>query len=137
MTTRIEAVRGDAVLLILLLLAAVLTGQAAGTGARGAQAIPAQAAPTTPALNLAQWESDIRAFEDADRAHPRAPGGILFVGSSSIRMWTTLREDFPGLPVLNRGFGGSQIREVTAFTPRIVLPYTPKLIVFYCGTNDI
>jgi lysophospholipase L1-like esterase len=52
-------------------------------------------------------------------------------------MWTTLQQDFPGLPVLNRGFGGSQIREVTAFVPRIVLPYKPALIVFYCGTNDI
>jgi len=90
-----------------------------------------------PALNLGQWENDIQAFEAADRAHPPAPGGILFAGSSSIRMWTTLQQDFPGLPVINRGFGGSQIREVTAFVPRIVLPYKPALIVFYCGTNDI
>ena len=52
-------------------------------------------------------------------------------------MWTTLAEDFPGLPVLNRGFGGLQTRHVTAFVPRIVVPYKPKLIVFYCGANDI
>jgi lysophospholipase L1-like esterase len=87
--------------------------------------------------DLAQWEPAIRAFENADRAHPPAPNGILFIGSSSIRLWTTLDRDFAGLPVLNRGFGGSQIREVTAFVPRIVLPYKPALIVFYCGTNDI
>ena len=90
-----------------------------------------------PPLNLAQWEPDIRAFEEADQAHPPEPGGVLFAGSSSIRLWTTLAEDFPGVRVLNRGFGGSQIREVTAFVPRIVLPYKPSLIVFYAGTNDI
>jgi lysophospholipase L1-like esterase len=88
-------------------------------------------------LDLAQWEPAIRTFEDADRAHPPEPGGILFIGSSSIRLWTTLDRDFPGVPVLNRGFGGSHIREVTAFVPRIVLPYKPSIIVFYCGTNDI
>jgi len=87
--------------------------------------------------DLAQWEPEIQAFETADRSQPPRSGGILFIGSSSIRLWTTLDKDFPGLPVLNRGFGGSQIREVTAFVPRIVLPYEPALIVFYCGTNDI
>lgn len=95
------------------------------------------AAPSAPPLDLAKWESDVAAFEAADRAHPVAPGGILFAGSSSIRLWTSLQKDFPGLPVLNRGFGGSQIREVTAFAPRIILPHKPSLIVFYCGTNDI
>jgi lysophospholipase L1-like esterase len=104
----------------LVLLGRALTAQQAG-----------------PPLDLAQWEPAIRAFEDADRADPPRPGGILFIGSSSIRLWTTLDQDFPGLPVLNRGFGGSQTREVTAFVPRIVLPYKPALIVFYCGTNDI
>jgi lysophospholipase L1-like esterase len=103
-----------------------------------AEALPngPQAQPDA-ALDPAQWEDEIRAFEAADGEHPPQPGGILFAGSSSIRMWTTLARDFPGRPVLNRGFGGSQIREVTAFAPRIVLPYKPKLIVFYCGTNDI
>jgi lysophospholipase L1-like esterase len=98
---------------------------------------PAAEARHVPDDDLTQWEPEIAAFEASDRAHPPAPGGILFAGSSSIRMWTTLAEDFPGLPVLNRGFGGSQIHHVTAFVPRIVIPYQPKLIVFYCGTNDI
>jgi lysophospholipase L1-like esterase len=102
-----------------------------------ARALPTAQSPQPAALGVSQWEDDIRAFEAADRAHPPAAGGILFAGSSSIRMWTTLAGDFPGLPVLNRGFGGSQIREVTAFVPRIVLPYEPRLIVFYCGANDI
>ncbi|HEX5819207.1 MAG TPA: SGNH/GDSL hydrolase family protein [Gemmatimonadales bacterium] len=84
-----------------------------------------------------RWEDDIRAFEAADAAHPVARGGILFTGSSSIRLWTSLARDFPGLPVINRGFGGSQIHEVTHFAPRVVRPYAPRLIVLYAGTNDI
>jgi lysophospholipase L1-like esterase len=105
---------------------------------RVALAASQAAAPAPPTQeSLAKWEPEIRAFEEADKLHPPAPGGILFVGSSSIRMWKTLAQDFPGLPVLNRGFGGSQIREVTAFVPRIVLPYRPSRIVFYCGTNDV
>src|SRR3954465_10740978 len=95
------------------------------------------AAPASPTVDLAKWEPEIRAFQQADRMSPPAPGGILFAGSSSIRLWTTLRDDFRGLPVLNRGFGGSQIREGTAFADRIVIPYRPSLIVFYCGSNDV
>jgi lysophospholipase L1-like esterase len=95
------------------------------------------AAPAPSALDLAKWETDIQAFEQADRQAPPSPGGIVFAGSSSIRLWTTVKDDLPGLPVLNRGFGGSQIREVTAFADRIVIPYKPRVIVFYCGSNDV
>ena len=84
-----------------------------------------------------RWEEEIRAFEAADRLQPPEPGGILFSGSSSIRLWTSLTTDFPDLRVLNRGFGGSQIHEVTAFAERIVFPYRPRLIVIYGGTNDL
>jgi len=121
--------------LIILPLLVALPRPASG-GPLQAPAPPA-AAHQTPADDLTQWEPEIAAFEASDRAHPPAPGGILFIGSSSIRMWTSLAEDFPGLPVLNRGFGGSQIHHVTAFVPRIVVPYKPKLIIFYCGANDI
>jgi lysophospholipase L1-like esterase len=119
---------------VVLSLALVL-GLVPGRMAFAATQAAAPAAPTQE--SLAKWEPEILAFEDADKGHPPEPGGILFVGSSSIRMWKTLAQDFPGLPVLNRGFGGSQIREVTAFVPRIVLPYHPSRIVFYCGTNDV
>jgi lysophospholipase L1-like esterase len=83
-----------------------------------------------------RWEKAIQEFEnwDAKNAWPKKP--ILFAGSSSIRMWPT-RECLPELPVINRGFGGSQISDVNDFLERIVLKYKPKLIVFYCGDNDI
>ncbi|MEO8336575.1 MAG: SGNH/GDSL hydrolase family protein [bacterium] len=91
------------------------------------------AAPAT----AANFETEIAAFEAADRAHPPAPGGILFLGSSSIRMWSGLQQDFPGVSVLNRGFGGSTFADVLYFTPRIVLPARPRLIVLYVGDNDL
>lgn len=71
---------------------------------------------------------------DSKNAVPAEP--ILFVGSSSIRMWRTGLA-FPDLPVINRGFGGSHISDVVHFSDRIVLPYKPRLIVLYAGDNDI
>ncbi|UCD49599.1 MAG: hypothetical protein JSW27_18960 [Phycisphaerales bacterium] len=83
-----------------------------------------------------RFEKEIASFVawDSKNAIPADP--ILFVGSSSIRMWKT-RESFPQLPVVNRGFGGSHISDVVHFSDRIVLPYAPKLIVFYAGDNDV
>jgi len=103
---------------------------------------PAASAPRTsdasPApLALERFEPEIRAFEAADRASMPAPGGIVFVGSSSIRRWSSLAADFPGLPVLNRGFGGSTFPEANHYVSRTVLRYRPRTIVLYEGDNDI
>jgi lysophospholipase L1-like esterase len=87
--------------------------------------------------NSDQWERDIAAFEAADRASPPPKGCIVFVGSSSIRLWKTLAEDFPRLPVLNRGFGGSQLADAVKFADRIIIPYAPREVVIYSGGNDI
>ncbi len=83
-----------------------------------------------------RWDKDIRAFEAWDAKNSFAADAVLFVGSSSIRMWQT-QGLFPDLPVINRGFGGSQISDVNQFAKRIVLRYAPRLIVFYAGDNDI
>jgi len=83
-----------------------------------------------------RFEASIRAFEEQDRQQPPPQGAILFVGSSSIRLWD-LGRDFPGLPVLNRGFGGSEMEDVLYYMDRIVLPYRPKVIVLYEGDNDL
>jgi lysophospholipase L1-like esterase len=84
-----------------------------------------------------RFENEIAAFEAADKTNPPATNAILFLGSSSIRKWTTLAKDFPGHKVINRGFGGSQISDSVYYFDRIVLPYKPKMIVFYAGSNDI
>ena len=83
-----------------------------------------------------RWEKDIRAFENRDRQNPSPKDAVLFVGSSSIVMWRT-DKFFGEFDTINRGFGGSFISEVNYYTKRIVLPYKPKVIVFYAGDNDI
>ena len=83
-----------------------------------------------------RWEKDIAAFERWDSKNTPARDAILFAGSSSIRMWPTATA-FPELTVINRGFGGSQISDVNHYFDRLVLPYKPPVIVFYCGDNDI
>ncbi len=90
-----------------------------------------------PATPVAWYEEEIRAFEAADRASPPEPGQVLFIGSSSIRMWETLERDMSPVPVLRRGFGGSKTGEVLAVFDRIVTPYDPSVIVYYCGDNDL
>lgn len=92
----------------------------------------AQATPNPEA-----FEPEIRAFGAADRSSPPAPGGVVFVGSSSIKNWTNVATDFPGARVLNRGFGGSTLADVVHYEDRIVLPYRPRLVVLYAGDNDL
>src|SRR5258707_13063020 len=76
-------------------------------------------------------------FEKSDQDNPPPRGAVLFVGSSSIRMWKNLAEDFPGIRAINRGFGGSEIADSTFYVDRIVTPYLPRMIVFYAGDNDL
>ncbi|PYP80737.1 MAG: hypothetical protein DMD35_03870 [Gemmatimonadetes bacterium] len=102
-----------------------------------ASASPQSSSATPAPIALERYESEIRAFESADRASMPAPGGIVFYGSSSIRRWTSLVADFPDLPVLNRGFGGSTFPEANHYVSRAVLPYRPRTIVVYEGDNDI
>ena len=104
-------------------------------GACGRPRVPSTSVAVSAALT--RFETEIRAFEDSDRVKPPAPNGIVFVGSSSIRLWPDLRADFPGRNVIQRGFGGSRLDEVLYYAPRMVLPYKPQLIVLYTGENDV
>jgi len=98
------------------------------------------AAPDAPAAAVndsVQFEPDIATFEQADSVVRRRPGGVVFVGSSSIRLWESMGDDFPGVATINRGFGGSRVRDSTYYADRIVTPYQPSAIVFYAGDNDL
>jgi len=94
-----------------------------------------KAKPTTH--DYKKWEKNIATFEAADKESPPAKGSILFVGSSTIVRWKTLAEDFAGVPVLNRGFGGNQIKDTTFYADRMIFPYAPKAIFLRAGGNDI
>jgi lysophospholipase L1-like esterase len=84
-----------------------------------------------------RFEAAIRQFEAADAREGYKPEAVLFTGSSSIRMWSGLAEDMKPMPVLNRGFGGSTIPEVLEYADRIIKPHDPKMVVLYCGDNDL
>ena len=99
--------------------------------------------PLRPALatnaghDFGKWEKEIAAFERRDRTNPPPTNAVLFIGSSTIRFWTTLAKDFPEQQVINRGFGGSEIADSTHFADRIVFPYAPRAIFLRAGGNDI
>lgn len=97
-----------------------------------ASAIPASVA--APAA--VSFEENIAAFAAADREQAPPTGGILFVGSSSIRLWNDLEKQF-GPSIVKRGLGGSKMSDCTRYLDRLVFPYKPRLVVVYAGDNDL
>ncbi len=97
--------------------------------------LPATARDFTP--DPARYESDMLQFEREDAENYPSPGCVIFMGSSSIKGWKTLYEDFKGMDVVRRGYGGSQLSDAIYYVERIVVPYHPTAIVLYAGDNDI
>lgn len=89
-----------------------------------------------PQENYDRWKDSIIEFKLQDEVNPPAQNGILFVGSSSIRLWD-LKKSFPELELINRGFGGSQISDSIHYVDLLVLKHRPRLVVMYAGDNDI
>jgi lysophospholipase L1-like esterase len=85
----------------------------------------------------APFFNDILEFKESDRLSPPPKGAILFVGSSSFRMWSNVGDHFPGFTIINRGFGGSTLVDQIRYVEDIIFPYEPKQIVVYCGENDL
>ena len=96
--------------------------------------LPTENAGKKPAL---PFEQDFRAFAAADRVKPPVPGGIVFAGSSIFRQWTNVAEMMAPMPVLNRAFGGSRTGDQLVRFEQVVTLYAPKVIVYYCGSNDL
>lgn len=112
-----------------------LAGLLLSTAALGVRA--ADAAPDAAAKRWAQYEPSFQAFAVQDTAQPFPKGGILFVGSSIFRQWTNVAEQMAPLPVLNRAFGGSRVGDQLARFDQLVPRYAPRVIVYYCGSNDL
>ncbi|NZA26723.1 hypothetical protein H0E84_10020 [Luteimonas sp. SJ-92] len=111
--------------------AALLLVACAGIAAPGGGA-PARALDPPSA----DWSADMARFAAEDAASPPPPAPVVFTGSSSIRLWDTLHEDFPGVPVLNRGFGGSHVRDAVHHAERVAIRYRPSRVLIYAGDND-
>jgi lysophospholipase L1-like esterase len=96
-------------------------------------ALPANSLRATPE----KWAAEIDRLTASDKNATKMADAVVFVGSSSIRYWTTLKEDFPEVHSINRGFGGSEMADSAFYADRIVIPYQPRLVVVYAGENDI
>ncbi len=81
------------------------------------------------------WK-EIQAFKKEDSIQAPPKNAIVFVGSSSFRMWKSVHEDFPGHTIINRGFGGSSLPHVIDYADDIIIRYKPKQVFIYCGEND-
>lgn len=87
--------------------------------------------------NAQPFAGEIAAFKKRDAVSFPPAKAILFVGSSSFRMWKDVQDYFPQHTIINRGFGGSALPDVIRYADDIIFPYQPKQIVIYCGENDI
>lgn len=119
-----------------------------GKSAPSSSLAPVQApagASTTPDTSKAEagakpqepFADQIAAFEAFDKVNPPKPGAVVFVGSSTIKRWSTLAKHFPEVTVVNRGFGGARMRDVVAYAERIVIPLKASHILVYAGDNDL
>jgi len=96
------------------------------------------AGPTPPTAVESPWEESIAAFTAADREQLPRSGGVVFLGSSSIRLWNDLSTQIgDARGIINRGFGGAKLSDCTLYLERVVFPYAPRLIVVYAGDNDL
>ncbi len=91
----------------------------------GSASLPTPARAQTPASSLKEGI--------ASPEH----GGIVFTGSSIFQFWTHLREQMAPLPVLNRSIAGTVTQDMLNRIGQLVLPYQPRIVVYYCGSNDI
>jgi lysophospholipase L1-like esterase len=82
------------------------------------------------------WD-EIQNFKHQDSISAPPKNAILFVGSSSFRMWNDVQKDFPNHMIINRGFGGSSFPDVIRYADDVIFPYQPKQVVIYCGDNDL
>lgn len=85
---------------------------------------------------LPPFWNEIQAFKTADSVEKPAPGAILFIGSSSFRLWKNLDSSFVGYRIINRSFGGSTLLDQLRYYEDVVYPYAPRQILIYCGEND-
>ena len=95
------------------------------------------AAETVVAQTGPAFWNEIVAYKKTDSAQPPQKNAILFVGSSSFRLWKDVSDYFPNYTIINRGVGGATLPDIIRYSYDIILPYQPKQVVIYCGENDM
>jgi lysophospholipase L1-like esterase len=83
-----------------------------------------------------RWESDVADLEALDRSSHDPDNAILFIGSSSIRLWETIADDMAPYAVIRRGYGGASYRDLCHYAPRLIAAHQPRAIVVFVA-NDI
>lgn len=112
----------------------------------GVSALPGQTVGGTPTVltlpasptAYTRWQTSLAAFAKSDQERHPAQDGVLFVGSSTIRMWSQMQQDFRQVPVIiNRGFGGSTMADCSTLVRELVIQYKPRQVMVYAGDNDL
>ncbi len=91
----------------------------------------------TVAQETLPFQKEVNSIVEKYQKQSLPNGGILFTGSSSIKMWRELDNYFPGTPIINTGFGGSQTHELLMHLDDLVLYLEPSRIFIYEGDNDV
>lgn len=81
--------------------------------------------------------NEVQQFKKNDSIAMPPKNGIVFVGSSSLRMWKELEDTYKSYKAINRGFGGSDLKQANDYIQELVLDYKPRQVVIYSGENDI
>ena len=101
------------------------------------------------AQNLERFQNEVDAIEERYAQYGKKSGHTytntnssdqtlaVFTGSSSVRLWASLSEDFPELTILNTGFGGSTYAELFHYRHELIGQYTPDKVIIYEGDNDV
>ena len=84
-----------------------------------------------------RFKEEVEALSEKYQQVNWEKGGVVFTGSSSIRLWKTLENDFPKANIINTGFGGSQTHELILYLDELVISFEPKKVFIYVGENDI
>lgn len=83
------------------------------------------------------YKKDVEVIKHYDNMYPQPTHPILFVGSSSIRLWKDFTQKFGRYGAINRGIGGAVVNDIIRFTDDLIIRYQPRKIVLYVGENDL
>ena len=102
-------------------------------------AVPEGKRPFRPAYGemMFRYQKELDRFAREDERKGIRTGGIVFTGSSSIKMWRHLEDNMAPIQVLNRGFGGATMPEVNGHFELLIARHQPRIVVLYAGENDI